>query len=386
MHRVTAIESVRATLEDAGFLLPSEHPVKWVGSVLPAALWAIDPTSTEADENAAAVIGVERAKRTIVIMVDGLGVEPLSEHLSYARTLRSFSDSIVVGQSTVPSTTAAALTSFTTGKLPGTTRMVGYAVRRADRVMNLLNFEEDVVVEDWQSEPTVFERLSGSEIRTRIITKPKFRGSGLTRAAFRGAEFVGREGLEERFGAALEGVVDGAQLQVVYWSDIDHEGHHSGVSSIRWAQELEEFDTALGAFLGRVPRDTLVLLTADHGMVNVERIIDVAETPQLSEGVPIIAGEGRAVHLHAIPGEEEAVVRRWTEYLDGVADVVPAAELPALLGAGSGITQVGAAMVLVRGNTVILDSRSQRDSVFKMRGVHGGLTRAEMAIPLLRLA
>ncbi len=381
-----SIKAAARILSSGGFVLPSERPLKWVGSALPAALWAVDPTNTNSASDAASAIGVEPAKHAVVIMVDGLGVEPLVNRLSYARTLRRFADSIVVGQSTVPSTTASALTAFTTGVLPGATRMVGYAVRRRDHVMNLLNFEKDLVVEEWQKEPTIFERLTGTGIRTRIITKPKFRDSGLTRASFRGAGFVGRDGLSERFDAALDGIREGIELQVVYWSEIDHEGHRSGVTSQKWAQELEEFDTALGAFLTRVPSDTMVLLTADHGMVDVDQIIDVADNPELRDGVPLVAGEGRALHLHADPGDEATVVARWTEFLDGIAEVIPAADLSLLLGEGPGLADVGAAMVLLRGATVILDSRSQQKSVFEMKGVHGSLTPAEMSIPLLRLA
>lgn len=379
------IDAAKEILHEGGSLLPSEQPLRWVGSVLPAALWAVDQANENSSSDAASAMGVESARHAVVIMVDGLGVVPLTDRLSYARTLRRFADSIVVGQSTVPSTTASALTAFTTGALPGATRMVGYAVRRSDHVMNLLNFEKDVVAQQWQSVPTLFERLADSGLRTRIITKPKFRDSGLTQASFRGAGFVGREGLTERFDAALAGIREGVELQVVYWSDIDHEGHRSGVTSQKWAEELEEFDTALGAFLARVPSETLVLLTADHGMVDVERIIDIADTPELLDGVPLVAGEGRALHLHTAPGEEAAVVARWTQFLDGVADVVPAADLPPLLGEGAGIAEIGAAMVFLRDNTVILDSRSQKKSVFEMRGVHGSLTHAEMTIPLLRL-
>ena len=45
-----------------------------------------------------------------------------------------------------------------------------------------------------------------------------------------------------------------------------------------------------------LPSGVRAVLTADHGMINVEpdRIIDVASTPALCEGVRIVAGETRA--------------------------------------------------------------------------------------------
>lgn len=386
MPEENGLEVIKRSLAQAGLSVPLANSVDWVGSVIPAAIWAVDPQSEHGSKRAAEAMGVQAAKQAVVIMVDGLGVSPLRSRMSYARNLRKLSGSMTTGQSTLPSTTAAALTAFTTGALPGSTRMVGYAVRRKNLVMNLLNFEPDVVVEEWQSVPTLFERISSSSFRTRIITRPKFYGSGLTRASFRGAEFVGREGLGERFDAALTGVREGIELQVVYWSEIDHTGHKHGVGSLEWAHQLEEFDTALGAFLARVPRQTLVLMTADHGMVDVEQIIDVADEPELRTDVPLIAGEGRAVHIHTTPGCKRRVLDRWAKRLEGIADVVPSDQLPALMGPGVGLDQVGAGVAFLRDRTVILDSRSQKESVFKMVGVHGSYTEEEMLIPLWRLA
>ena len=381
------LNAVLGSLRAEGFQPPTSPGPKWVGSVIPAALWSVAPTSQFADAEAAKALGLEPARQAVVIMVDGLGQIPLTQHLSYAHTLRSFADQGTSGQTVLPSTTAAALTAFGTGKLPGATRMVGYSVVSGPgRTMTLLNFEPETAPEQWQAQPTLFEFLGEEGAELTLITKPRFRDSGLTRAAFRGAAFVGRDTIYERFDAALAGLAAGAPLQVVYWADIDHTGHGRGVGSPQWLAALEEFDRALGRFLAALPSQVTVVMTADHGMVNVKEIIDVAETPALLQDVAVIAGEGRAVHLHAEPGKEAEVVQRWTDYLGGKADVVPAEEIGRLIGPGPGDKHVGAALVLARGRTVILDSRTQKPSVFQMVGVHGSYTREEMAIPIWRLA
>ncbi len=387
MQRENAASVVLNSLEADGLSNPASPGPKWVGSVIPAALWTVRPDSKFADPAAGLAYGLEPAGQAVVIMADGLGFVPLTEHLSYAHTLRRFADQGVIAQTVLPSTTAAALTAFGTGQLPGATRMVGYSVRTGPaRTMTLLNFEPEITPEEWQEKPTLFESAGEDGIELSLVTKPRFRDSGLTRAAFRGSNFVGRLSIYERFDAALAGLAAGAPLQVVYWADIDHTGHGRGVGSPEWLAALEEFDRALGKFLSALPSSTTVILTADHGMVNVENIIDVAQVPELEKDVPIIAGEGRAVHLHATDGKAEQVVRRWTDYLEGQADVIPAADVAKLIGRGPGDGQVGAALVLLRGNTVILDSRSQKPSVFQMVGVHGSCTYQEMAIPVWRLA
>lgn len=383
-------QQAREWLNDEGFVLPTQRPTNWVGSVLPAAVWAIDPGNPRADQQAALAYGMEPSRSVIVLMIDGLGLVPLTSYGSYARNMRRLPTEPVVAQTTVPSTTAAALTAFTTSQLPGATRMVGYTVGRGDHTMTLLNFEPGTSPENWQQVPPLFEHEDAAGgLRTGIITKPKFRDSGLTRASFRGGKFVGLEKLEQRLAAALDAVRNGMQLQVVYWSDIDHTGHGYGVGSPKWTLRLEELDGALARFLPRVPSDVSVVLTADHGMVNVEHIIDIAHVPALREGVRFIAGEGRAVHLHTVDQDEGAqrrVLQRWAEHLGEQAVVVPTDQMEALIGPGPGLQEIGAGMVFLRGRTVILDSRTQNESVFEMKGVHGSLTFDEMAIPVWRLA
>ena len=121
-------------------------------------------------------------------------------------------------------------------------------------------------------------------------------------------------------------------------------------------------------------------------MVDVEERIDLATTPALARNVEMIAGEGRAVHLHARPGHAKEVLDTWEEVLAGRAWVVRRDELPELIGQGPGVDLVGDAMVLMADRSVIVDSRTQSSSAIAQRGVHGSLTFDEMSIPIWRLA
>ncbi len=377
-----------------GVLSPVPPPSAWIGNVLNAATWVVRPDSAVADAAAARAYGLEPGNQVVVILVDGLGEALIEQRLGYARTLRGLRDGLVHAQTCSPSTTAAAITSFTTGALPGATRMVGYAVANghglgamgAQHTMNLLNFAPGVDPYAWQPIPTMFECLAAENVEVSLITRPKFAGSGLTLASFRGAHFIGRESLQARFDAALANQKAGSPIQVVYWSDIDHVGHRHGPSSNEWAQALEEFDTQLGQFLQQVSSGTTVVLTADHGMVDVEDRIDLAANALLSQGVSLIAGEGRALHVHAEPGCGEDVVRRWSNILAEKAWVFGPDQFPQILGNGSGCHLVGDALVMMKGRSVIVDSRVQSAAYIGMQGVHGSLTWDEMSIPVWRLA
>lgn len=352
----------------------------WIGSILPAVTNALGAATGPSP------LSLPEARSAIVIMVDGLGWELLSEWRGHARTAASFLGDGRALSTCLPSTTAAALTSFTTGKYPGATRMMGYSVLWEEEVMNLLAFAPGVDPAAWQPEETVFTALTRTHVTPYVVTAPKFANSGLTRAAFRGGIFVGRETLSERFAAARQIASREPALVYVYWSDIDHVGHAEGPGSPGWLQALEDFDRTLGDFLRDVPSDTLVVLTADHGMVRTGERIDIADVPALSTGVRALAGEGRAVHVHAEPGQEDEVRARWTDSLAGLGAVIPPERYADVFGAGKGNELLGAAVALLRGDKVVVDSRTQNPRMIAMRGVHGSFTSAETTIPLLLLA
>lgn len=373
-----------------GVLPPASEPVNSLMNVLPAVGWALSEGSVDLvgkDASlSAASFGLETASPTVIIMVDGLGLNQVLEKSGYTRTLRSLGSEPVVAQTCAPSTTSAALTAFATGALPAQTNMVGYSVARGEGTMNLIQFKSGVDARAWQPVPTYFERFSAEGITSAVITDPKFAGSGLTNAAMRGPTFVPALTLPERFEKALQALRLGTQICYVYWAAIDKAGHKHGPESHQWSEALEDFDSALGQFLKKLPRGVQVILSADHGMIQVRERVDIAQTDALKEGVRILAGEGRAAHVHAEPGQEQAVLARWRAYWGDQAWVFGPEDFAEVLGHGPGLELVGAALVMPKGQSVVVDSRTQPAAAIAMKGVHGSLTADEMQIPVWRLA
>lgn len=367
-----------------GVNLPIPPTAPWLGDVIPAVAWSLGENVAWADPKAAGNYGLEPAEQVVVILADGLGVHLLRNRLGYAATLRAASGEPVVAQTCAPSTTAAAITTFATGQAPAKTKMVGYSVHHDGGFMNLLNFRPGLDPTRWQTTPTYFEHLNKVGTPTHLFTSPKFAGSGLTKAALRGTEFHGSESLESRFNGALNVLAAGHRFAFVYWADLDKTGHQSGPESQGWAEALENFDYELGKFLLKLPETVTVLLTADHGMVQVDHRVDIAAIPQLNEDVEVIAGEGRAVQIHA--RNPEAVTRRWRDYFEDDAWIFTPPEFPSVIGEGPGTELLGDLLVMPKDSYVIVDSRSQPAGAIALKGVHGSLTAREMQIPVWRLA
>jgi hypothetical protein len=145
------------------------------------------------------------------------------------------------------------------------------------------------------------------------------------------------------------------------------------------------------------PRGTLVLLTADHGMSPVDpaRTVYVNQIwPELAgqletgaDGKPLApAGSCRDLFLHAREGDVEAVCTGLAERLEGVADVVPVAEL-----IEEGIFAEPSPRLSARlANVAVLPRHGEAvywhepgRFVQQLHGQHGGLSPQEMEIPLV---
>src|SRR5919204_290419 len=72
-----------------------------------------------------------------------------------------------------------------------------------------------------------------------------------------------------------------------YPRDLDRTGHVRGVSSDNWRFHLGFVDRLAEQVAERLPRDGLLAVVGDHGMVDLrpEQRVDLADQPELAAGV-----------------------------------------------------------------------------------------------------
>jgi len=358
--------------------------------VLPAvadALGADVPGGT----GARALLGLPAAERVCVVLVDGLGYLNLAERGGHAPFLRPLLAAARPLRSTFPSTTATAVAAFGTGRGPGATGMLGYTVRvpATGRLGNLVSWTDMPPAAQWQPHPTVFERLVADGVAVTSVGPARFHGSGLTGAALRGAAYAPAESLGSRVDAVVRSL-RAPGLTYLYWHDVDKTGHHHGWGSWQWGEALAELDSELARLARSLPRDTLLVVTADHGMVDADpaRRRDVGTDPVLGAQVATTGGEPRALHLHVTPGTDPAVVAdRWRDALGD--DAVVRTRDDAVAAGWFGPVEprvlpvVGDVVVAMTGTATVVDSRTQTPASIALVGVHGSLTAREMLVPLL---
>ncbi|MDR2379077.1 MAG: alkaline phosphatase family protein, partial [Bifidobacteriaceae bacterium] len=268
-----------------------------------------------------------RPRGIVLILADGLGLANLAARAGHAPFLWAGARRKLLAG--FPSTTVTSLASLGTGLGPGRTAMAGYSLRdpASGRRANLIGWDAATGPETWQPHPTVFERLEAIGRPAAFVGEKRFAGSAMTRASLRGARFWPADAKPAAIvEATLAAAGAGDGLVYTYWGQLDKIGHSAGWESARWAQALEAFDYAAARLRRDLPRRWEVWLTADHGMVDVTGgpVWDVAEEPELADGVEVVAGEARAVHLYG--ADPAAVAARWRRRLGDGAWVLTKAE------------------------------------------------------------
>lgn len=338
--------------------------------------------------------------RVCILLVDGLGAELLAAHPDDAPFLTSAGSAPVLTAG-FPTTTAASLASLGTGLPSGEHGVVGYlmSVPGEDRLMNPLKWRlhgegprvdllRKLVPEEFQPTPTAFERAAAAGISVSRVAPAYQGGSGLTRAALRGGEFRPTFSMGDLIDATVTAMGEGERsLVYAYHGELDLTGHARGPESRAWALELAQVDLLVRQIAARLPADGALIVTADHGMVQVRNSVDLDQDDDLRTGVRQIGGEPRARHVYTEPGQSDAVLARWRDRLGTDFAVFSRAEV---ISRGWFGPTVGPAAEQRIGDVVAVatgDGALMRRTVEPLQSIlighHGSLTSAELHVPLL---
>ncbi len=369
-------------------MLPATKSRRWsLADVLPSCLSAM-----AGEEN---TLGLRPVDRAVVLLVDGLGAVPLRARSGHCRVLAPRLGAPTTIAAGFPTTTASALATLTTGELPGVHGLVGYTVLDAahDRIVNELSgWDDRLDPATWQRVPTLFERATDAGIPSFVVGPERYRSSGFTRAVLRGARYRAAQSIAERLDEARH-VLDTEPrcLLYVYVPELDQAAHARGWQSQEWTAALEEVDAAVGRFAGTLgPREGL-LVTADHGVLDVPPTshVLVDTDPGLVDGVRFLAGEPRCLQLHLEPGADAAaLLERWRRSEESRSTVLSRAEAIAAGWFGPRVDaevvpRIGDILVAARKGIAYYDGRTASASSRAMVGQHGSLSPEETAIPLL---
>lgn len=360
-----------------------------LAEVTPSSLAAVGAAGVDNSLNLPAMSNM------VLVLIDGLGSANLTQGYGHAPFLRAHRESTDTLRTVFPSTTAAALASLSTGLTPGQHGLTGYRVRdpKTGDVINQLNGWDDAHRhEGWFRGQTIHERGAENGFSGAVIGHARYSDSALTQMIHRGATYIPANKPADRAQAAVTAIRSGDYKGcLVYFSELDEIAHQQGPNSTAWFEKLEEVDAALRQLAEGLPPETGLLITADHGIIDIphENHVLVCADENMAAEIAAIGGEPRCLQLYLEPtANTSGVLKTWREALEGVATVLGRDDVVAagLYGevAEEILPRLGDVFVFAADGYALYDARDESAAGRRMHGQHGGLSETEMLIPLVR--
>ncbi len=239
------------------------------------------------------------ASSHVLMLLDGLGWKQFMDRKHLMPTLAGMEGAPI--HSVAPTTTATALTSLTTGLAPSDHGVIGYRILVEGAVLNVLRWQLDGVDARRTFPPEELQPVVPFlGLRPPVVTKAEFGPTGFTTAHLRTARLHGWR-VPSSIVVETAALIDGGEPLVYgYYDGIDKIAHAEGLSS-HYDAEVGFADELVSRLLDALPDDTAVLITADHGQVDVgDRTRDLPGS--VLDLVEVQSGEGRFRWLHARPG------------------------------------------------------------------------------------
>ncbi|NWJ98541.1 MAG: alkaline phosphatase family protein [Chloroflexi bacterium] len=320
--------------------------------------------------------------------------------------------------SVYPSTTTTALTSVATASTPQTHGIMGTVNRMPEMgsLVNLISFGPAVGSKSYTPQqlnpdtllpvPNIYQPLEAEGVVCEQINFYAFENSSISRftTANSTAKFISYRTPATAFATLRERLLskpsDGSlkSFTYCYVDTLDAVGHRDGPLTPNYQAELAALDFSLNRelFQGLKGRsDLLLFVVADHGQrtVDPQKVAWLHEHPELTRlFVAPMGGERRVAYLYLKAGTLETA-RRYIDSHFGehflTLSKVEALEMGLFGLPGQAISsqaddRIGDLLMIPRREWITRQFVTATDKgPIGRDGVHGGLSRAEMLIPLL---
>jgi predicted AlkP superfamily pyrophosphatase or phosphodiesterase len=324
-----------------------------------------------------------QAPQVALLVLDGLGWEQLTERRSSAPTLLAMAGGPIT--SVAPTTTATALTSLATGLAPATHGIVGYRIALDGDILNVLKWATGAGDARAAIPPTTFQHYEPFlGRRCPVVSRAEFAGTGFTEAHLHGAPLVGWRVVSSLPVAVGRLLRAGERFVYAYYDGIDKVAHDTGLDD-RYDAELRAVDRLVGDILAALPEGAVLVVTADHGQVEV-RSAPIVLGADVAGCVARLSGEGRFRWLHVASGSLDAVTEACRETYGSLAWVRTREQIldEGWLGpsCAPGVEErLGDLALVARAAVAFFDPSDTGE--LRLVSRHGSLTSAEMLVPLV---
>lgn len=412
------------------YQIPVEWVSKWHGlikpnyrysnaAVLPEALrqLSISPPLSLSDrlENPALAKALqhnfpEGYNNILFLICDGLGVDHLKQYKSsiWENINPEKSTGGTVGCASFPTITTTNMTSISTGTAPGSHGFVGYNIynEHLGTIFNGLNGRyvkngEIHSVHDLLSNDAIVsmqpipELLHQRDIPIFFLVPAQQEKEGLITFIAGDTPVIDYSTEDELVFQINQALNDPRPNKLIacYIGTADHLGHHFGPSSTQYQQAIQGIEQLLEHLLqhpvvqaGR----TLILLTSDHGQVDIDhtisRYLTREQIQELAKTGIQLSTTGRVIHAYCEGVDLDDAREQLRALADGKALVLSQSEAIDLFGdnAGHFHQRIGDFVIVCQEGFVLDVPEVVTFEAYegKLLGQHGSLTSKELFIPI----
>ncbi|MBE5808288.1 MAG: alkaline phosphatase family protein [Clostridiales bacterium] len=316
-------------------------------------------------------------KNVVVVLLDGLGMNILRKHLAPDGFLRAH---LVAEYSSVfPPTTVAATTALLSGRTPNETGWLGWSAYFPEVDRNVSYF--------WNTDNDTGARLDGPNLAEKLLPyRSIIRAIGETGVSARSLASFSMKPRKD-FSRFCDQILDATRapsrtFTYAYWDDPDHTMHLEGTGADAVRDALRGIEASL-AHLSDALEDTLLLVTADHGHIDVSTAF-LDDDPMLCDMLqrrPSI--EARTISFFVKPECMDAFQRHFEARFSDTFRLLTRQQVleSRIFGQGRDHPRLaqllGDFLAIATGNLQIIYAGRA------YRGNHAGFTEAELRIPLI---
>lgn len=319
---------------------------------------------------------VPDADTYVLVLFDGLGVDQLNHPAagSFARA------SVGVLDAPFPTTTSVSLATIATGLPPSQHGQVAHLTWMPDlnMVVNCLKWVSltgDPVNYDYQAvlpHQNLWERLRTAGVEPITVQPGDFAGSPLSRTLYRGARFEGSWDIDDLIAAAAQLAGEPNRFIFTYVPNVDFAGHVFGLASDEFTEAMKVAVSVWEGIAAALPSGAALIGTADHGLLEFSEDQKHLIRDNRFDGLRF-AGDTRGVHLWG----EAALMDDLASLTDG--SLVDPLDLLGPSPTSTTRSRVGEKVLMAPNNRALLPKGFDK----RLRCYHGGLSEAEVNIPLL---
>lgn len=329
----------------------------------------------------------KRYKNVVLFICDGLGMNVLENTLSTVGFLRQYCQKPIT--TVFPTSTVPATTSIYSGLPPISHAWMGWCgyVVEKDKIVDLFSGNDSYTGEsvgmksffDVNPYIHIATRIKEncSDVETSIILPHKIAHNGIKTFHKMTTEILNKT--EQ----------DGQQFVVAYWPDPDHTEHIAGPYSAEAATQIRMINRRIKR-LSKQAKDTLIIVTADHGQTQINQNIDIKDCGEMASCLYRPLGiEVRCCAMYVKPDKRELFEHEFQKYLADDFLLISREEALKLNLFGFGqmhkrIDEMLGEYLIVAISDKVLFQEYEGGILYPcFQGMHGGITQEEMLVPLI---